>query len=519
MVEGRKLAEATLAGLLACAATFWLRTLPVTSDPWHYVRAGMHFPAHTWNMVGMTRYGLVLPEMVLTRFAGYSRLSFYLLPILATGVLVGATYWMARRSFGLLAALVAAVLLLADSVVLVYASRLYPDVPAAAATALAVALALATRDTWRRRRRGGAGLWLMVVLTGAAVGASWWMRETAVFAWPVVALVLLWPGGPPRRVVLPGAGAAAAAFLAVETLISRWAFGDPWARMHALLGSHLAQSANPHDRAYVGKTRLAYLEVVPHKLLGYADGRWLLAMAVLAVVGGLLFRRRVGVFAGWFALVLAGLLAAGGVLRPWSPSMRLNDPRYLLIFMAPMVLAAVGTVACAVQLLAPRLPGALHRPPYRAVLGVALAVALGVGPVLASARQVRSDPAYVVTNHGVVSRFVGWLEAHRHAVRRVITDVSSVRVLGVYTRSFTGRPLVDVRFVPFSRPTPVRHGDYLVLFSAHSGVCGFCRQRAQSWLSGDPKRLRLAVPVWRTPGGVFDVYRLVPPSPRRTSAQ
>ncbi len=519
MVEGRKLVEAMLVGLLACVAAVVLRTLPVTSDPWHYVRAGLDFPAQTWNLVGLTRYGLVLPEALITRFAGLSQLSFYLLPVLSTGVLVGAAYWLSRRSFGLLAALASAVLLLADSVVLQNASRLYPDVPAAAATALAVALAVATRDAWHRQQRVGPRLWALAVLTGAAVGASWWMRETSVFAWPVLALVLLWPGGPPRRVVLPGAGAAAASFLLAETMISRWAFGDPWARFHALLGAHLGQSGNPGDRAYVGQSRLAYLEAVPRGILAYADGRWLLAMGALAVVGGLLFRRRVGLFAGWFVVVLACFLAAGGVLRPGSPSIRLDDPRYWLGFLTPMVLAAVGTVSCAARLLAARLPATLRSPPYRAALGVGLTLALAAGPVLASVRQVRNDPEYVVTNHGVVTRFVDWLVAHRGQVRRVVTDRDSARLLEVLTRSFTGRRLVDVPFVPFARPTPIRPGDYLVLFSAHSDVCVFCRAREESWLSGDPKRLRHAVPVWRTPDGAFEVYRLVPPSPRRASAQ
>ena len=519
MVEGRKLVEATVAGLLAVAVAVWLRALPVTSDPWHYVRAGLHFPSHSWNLVGLTRYGLVLPEALVTRVTGFSTPAFYVLPVLATGLLVGAVYWLARRSFGLVAAVTCAVLLLADSVVLQYASRLYPDVPAAAVTALAVALATGSRDAWQRQRRVGARLWLLVVLTGAAVGASWWMRETAVFAWPVVAAVLLWRGGPPLRVVLPGAGAASASFLAAEAALSRWAYGDPWARFHALLGGGLATSANLADRAYVGQTRLAYLEAVPRGVLAYADGRWVLAMAALALLGGVLFPRRVGLFSGWFVLVLAGYLAAGGLLRPHAPSIRLDDPRYWLAFLVPMVPAAVGTVACAARAAATLVPGSARRPSYLGVVGVVLALALAVGPVLASVRQVRGDPEFLVTNHGVVSRFVGWLEAHRHQVRRVVTDRASARLLGVSTRAFGGRRLVDVRFVPFARPTEARPGDYLVLFSAHTDVCVFCRAREESWLAGPAKRLRHAVPVWRTADGAFDVYRLVPPNHRRASAQ
>lgn len=510
---------AFVAGLLACVVSFVLRTLPITSDPWHYLQAGRTFPERHWNLVGLTRYGVVLPQVLVTRLFHISELSFYVTPILATGVLVGSTYWLSQRFFGHVAAAAACVLLLADSLVLLNATRLYPDIFAAAATSLAVLCAVRARDAWRARPRVDGRLWLRLVVTGVTVGLSWWMRETTVFVWPVVALVLLWRGGPPVRAVLPATGGGAAVFLLAELGINQWAFGDPWARVKALLGAHLASSANPNDRAYVGQDRLTYLKTIPHDMLGYADGRWMIAMAVVAVLGGLVLPRTVGLFSGWFVLVTVCLLAVGGLLRPHSPSIRLDDARYWLMFLPPMVVAAVGTVAMTARAVASRWPG---RPPsrtFRAVLGTLLALALVAGPVLASAQQVRDTPAYVVTNHGIMNRFRAWIQRHDREVRLVVTDKASARLLSLYTRSFDGRRrLADVRFVGFKRPVARGPGEYLVLFSASDNVCVFCRARVGAWLAGPHARLRNAVEVWRTPDGTFVVYRLPAARPRGSPA-
>jgi 4-amino-4-deoxy-L-arabinose transferase-like glycosyltransferase len=505
---------AVLAGVLASVACFVLRTLPVTSDPWHYLHAGLTFPRRSWDLVGLTRYGMVLPEVGLTRLFHASELAYYLPPVLATGVLVGSTYWLTHRFFGHVAAVPACVLLLANSVVLLDANRLYPDIFAAATTTLAVLCAVRGRDAWRDRPRVDGRLWLRLVLTGLAVGLSWWMRETTVFAWPVVALVLLWRGGPPVRAVLPAAGGPALAFLVAEAGVSRWAFGDLWIRERALLRANLATSGNPTDRAYVGQGRLAYLRTVPHGMLGYADGRWMIAMAVVAVLGGLVLPRTVGLFSGWFVLVSGCLLAAGGLLRPGHPSIRLDDDRYWLMFLPPMVIAAVGTVAATARAGAARWPGGRPGRPVRAVLGAVLALALVAGPVLASAQQVRRTPAFVVTNGDVMGRVRTWLHRHDAQVRVVVTDAASARLLPLYTLSFDGqRQLSHVRFVGFRKHLAPGPGQYLVLFSARNDVCVFCRARVDRWLSRPRHRMQDAVEVWHTPDRTVVVYRL--PAPGR----
>jgi hypothetical protein len=497
-----------LAGLLACVVAFKLRTIPVSTDPWHYVQAGLTFPEPSWLLVGLTRYGMVLPMIPVARLFHESELSFYLTPVLITGVLVASLHWLTARFYGQVAAAAAAVLLMANSLVLVNASRMYPDIYAVAMTAVAVMFAVAARDRWRRTEHVDVRLVTLLVLTGSAVGLSWWMRETAVFGWPVVAAVLLWRGGPPLRVSLPAAAGAALAFLVLELGIGQWAFGDPWVRFKALGGADLAKTTNPADLPYLGQSRLTYLETIPHGMLAYADGWWMIAMGTVAILGGLLFPRKVGLFAGWFVLVLLAFVAIGGALRPTTPNIRLDVGRYWLAFLPPMIVAAVGTVATAVRLAADRPPARTLRAPYRTALGTLLAVALVTGPVVASTRQVSISESYVVTNHGVMSAFRTWLHAHDRDVHRVLTDASSVRILPVYERSFTGRRMARARFVSLNRPYHARPGDYVVLFSAYDYTCGFCHTPINTWLTRHPGRLDGWTKVWQSPGRTFVVYRV-----------
>ncbi len=505
-----RLATALLVGLLAAAATYKLRTVPVPTDPWHYVEAGLTFPQMSWNLTGLTRYGMILPMVVVTRLFHLSELSFYLTPCLASGVLLGAVYWLTARFFGPIAAVAASVLTLANSVVLVNASRMYPDVYAVAMVAVAVATAVAVRDRWQRD--GGsvtAPLVGLLVVTGVFVGLSWWMRETSIFAWPVIAAVLLWRGGPPRRVVVPAAGVPPLVMLGIEMVISKLAFGNALARFQALLGGDLSSTTNPADMTYLGQSRLAYLTTMPRAALTLPDAYWMLAIAAIALVAGVLFPRKVGLFAGWFLLVALLFTAAGGALRPHQPNIRLDVVRYWIAYIPPMVIAAVGGVATLVRLLADRWGRALPRP-ARAGLAAALAVALAAGPVVASAHGVESNATFIVTNGNVTAQFRNWLHTHDRQVKRVFTDYESERILPVYTRSFTGHRMAKVRWYSLTAAHHhPRTGDYVVLFSAYGETCAFCHDVVTTvWLSKNQDKLRTWQKVWQTSDRSFVVYRV-----------
>jgi hypothetical protein len=337
------------------------------------------------------------------------------------------------------------------------------------------------------------------------------MRETAVFAWPMVALVLLWKGGPPRRYSIALSGGTALAFLLLEMVVGQLAFGDPWIRFKALTGAQLSQTTNPADLPYLNQTRLAYLEMIPRGMLGFADGWWMIAMAVLAVVGLVVFPRKLGLFGGWFVLVYVAFNGIGGVLRPSAPNIRLDVARYWIGFLPPMVMAAVGTVTVVVTLLAKRLgerQAGLGSGARRG-LAVLVAVVLAAGPVVASAQMVRRTPTYVVVNGGVMSQLRNWMHAHdRQLGHRVLSDYASARILPVYERSFTGHRMSRMRFLAIDGKAKARPGDYVVLYSAHDLTCQFCYLATQAWLSKHPELPSRWHEVWHTRDRVFVVYRV-----------
>ena len=499
---------AALVGVLGALASFKFRTVPVPTDPWHYVIAGQTFPAESWNTVGLTRYGLSLPMIPITRLFHESELSFYLTPCLATGLLLGGVYWLTSRFFGWIAGCAAAVLTLANGVVLGNSSRLYPDVFAVAMTVLAVVTAVMARDIWARRPQVSTWLVTMLLLTGTFVGLSWWMRETALLAWPIVGAVLLWRGGPRPRISLPLVAVPAVGLLLLEMLISKLAFGDAMLRFEALTGPDMSATTNQADVPYLGQSRMTYLLTMPKGALLFEDGRWMVAMAVIAVLSGIAFPRKVGLFAAWFVLVFGLFTLVGGGLSPEHPRIRLDVARYWIAFLPPMVIAAVGGVTLVVRLLGERLlAGRSHR--LRVGLAGVLALALVAGPVAASAQGVRQSPPYVVTNGNEGAEFRNWLHGNDKSVGRVYSDWMSGRVLPTYALSFTGDRMAKVRWLSLTGLDQPRVGDHVVLYSAYSPVCFFCGDNLHtSWLHNHRGDLRRWDRVWKSKDSTFVVYRV-----------
>jgi hypothetical protein len=506
-----RLTHSVVAGLLAIVVAFKLRTLPIVSDPWGYVHAAMTFPKLTWLAVAETRYGVELPLVVITRLFHDSELTFYLTPLAATGFLVGSCYWLMARYFGSVAAVVGSLLLLSNSVVLMNATRLYPDIFAASATCLTVALAVAARDRWAKDQRVTRALLVLLLSTGGGIGLMWWMRETSIFAWPVIAAVLLWRGGPPRRAVLPTVGGVALLFLLIEMGISWWAFGDPMLRFKALTAGDMSQGTAPADVSYLHQPRIAYLEAIPSGMAIYPDGWWMMSMAVIAYTGGLRFPRRVGLFAAWFVLVALTFVAVGGGLRPEAPNIRLDVARYWLAFLPPMIMATVGTVTVLIERLALRWENSVRwwpRGGYRPAAAALVAALLALVPLHASAQTVGEQRTYVVTNHGVAFKFRNWLHRHDAQVSRIYTDFASARQLPTFTRSFSGRKMAHAKFFALDRSPAPRPGDYVVLFSAHDNTCGFCNEWISDWLSKHRHEVDRWDKVWQTPDRTFEVYRV-----------
>lgn len=499
-------------GVVGGLISFWLRTLPIASDPVSYVQAGIAFPKATWNMVGLTRYGIVLPLSVIGRVFHQSEATFYLMPLAATVVMLSAAHWLARRYFGALAAFATVAALLACSPILINSTRLYPDIFSASTTTLAMACAVASRDAARANAPRGRVALLMVV-TGLVVGASWWMRETSVFVWPVIALLLLRNGRSYRRQVIVYAGGAALAMFIGELVISEVAFGDALARVHALTGSDMASTTNPQDLPYLNQSPLAYLLTVPRVMLSQPDGPILVAEAMLTLLGGIFFAR-VRLFAAWFVCTALLLIAAGGALRPSDPSLRLDLVRYWLPFLVPMVIGAVGTVSTVLEGAVSGVGASWRRTQVRSRFGALIAAAtLVFVAAYPTGNYVRHDPEFDVTNHGVVNEFGAWIVQH-HKIKSLWADVATARQLPVFLHTFWGRPISNVKVHTYMPDAPPHPGAYVLLFSDGQRTCGFCNEWIAELRAAHPDAIASWTPVWESPDGAFQVYRV----PKATSA-
>lgn len=498
--------DAVLAVALAIV-TFVLatvfRTVIVPTDPWHYVQAALDFPSTAWNAAGLTRYGVIFSLIPFAQVFGNAPVTYYTLPILCSGVLVALVYLLGTRLFGRIAGLVSAVLFLTNTVVFVNLTRMYPDLMATTLVTGAVYVAVLARDRWQAAGRVDRRAFVQFALVGLLLGWSWQVRETAIMAWPVPIAVLWWRGGPPlRKWFLPIAVPVVAAEV-LDLVVNSLAYGKTLWRIRMLMGADLAGTTNPADLPYLNHSRLYYLTEIPRVALETVGGRWMLLFAVLAVLGLLIVPRRVGLVAGWFVLLYIAFSAVGGGMSPGHPSIRLDVVRYWIFFLAPMTLAAVGTVTVLLQKATASWPATRRR-----VGAVALGVLAVVGPIVTWTGELRDNPTYAV--HGdPLAAMRDYFAAHDGEVHTVWSDWMSTRILPIYQHATFGDTRFHAQFKPLggSRTFVPQTGDYVVLFSRHDGTCFFCRAVVNQWLS------QHHIPsTWKqqyvTPDGSLTVYRV-----------
>ena len=503
--ERRTLALAVALGLVTVVVGFVWRSTLVTTDPWHYVRAAVEFPAprSSWNVVGLTRWGMIVPLLPFAKTFGPAEITWLVLPLLSSGVLVASIALLTARFWGRAAATVAAVLFVLNPVVFANLSRGYPDLTATALVTAAAAAAFAARDA----ARAGARRLLVaaLLLVGFLLGWSYEVRETALMGFPVVAAILLWRGGPSLRVAVPAVAAPVLGWLAAEVLLNKYAYDEGLLRVRALTGISLVDSPFPDDRWYLNHSRDWYVTILPRVMAAIPGGWWMLAAAALAVVGGLLFRRTVGVFAAWFALLVGFFVAVGGGLNPAAPSIRLDLGRYWLFFLAPMTIAAVGTCAELARRVAAS-KGGTGRRRIRAAVAAAT-VLVCAGPVAIGVRQVAVTPAYLPNNGNPLAALRTELARRDDAVETVWADVETRKLLATYQRSFFGAPMWSAQTRALTGQAEPRPGDWVVLFSTKDRTCGFCYRAVHHYLARHPvpRTWRLE---WQTPRADVLLYHV-----------
>ena len=492
-----------LVGALVALTTVvvaWVWRSPVVPvDPWHYVQRALHFPDQVWIPLGYTRYGIILPNIIPAKLFGNAEVTYYFWQVISIAVLSAAVYLIGRRWWGPVAGLVAVVVLFSNSIVFYNLTRQYPDVMSAALLMAALFAVLQARD---RGFRGASGtVWLL--LAGVFTGWSFEVRETAMFFWPVL-LVLLWRRhARPVRTTLV-ALVPVAAWAALDVGISAVAYGEPLLKAKALFGygasANTVLQSDPHSR-------LDYLLAVPTTALERPDGLWMVLTGAAAILAVLVPNRAVRVMSLAFIWVYGLNLVAGGVLSPSLVVGDLYNTRYWIQYV-PFVALVVGGLA---GLLARWLCGRLGASGLRsrtAVAAIVGAVVVAV-PVVDSARTLPTLEAYAHNGGDGMELLARHLGAEGYRTNTVWTDVRTVRMLPIYQRPFwggertwtgTAKKLDDI--------ADVEPGDSVLFYSAYDNTCYHCKIQIQPWLEDHPTLPASWHLVYETPSRNVQFYEV-----------
>ena len=130
---------------------FRFRSALVPTDPWHYVQGALAFPDGTWRPSGLSRWGFLLPIVPFARLWGDAPATYYVIPLLSTGLLAAVLYLLGTRFVARTAGALGAVLALGTPLVFVNLTRGYTDLTATMMVGLALLVAVLARDLAARR--------------------------------------------------------------------------------------------------------------------------------------------------------------------------------------------------------------------------------------------------------------------------------------------------------------------------------------------------------------------------------
>lgn len=493
-------------GLVVVAVSLLWRTEIVSSDPWRYVFSAREFPSAQWVPLGYTRYGMILPLLPLTWVFGDVQVTYFFWPVLASGVLAASLYLLGSRWWGRVAGLTAVGILVTNWVVFINLSRFYPDVFSSALVVLALVVAVVARA---RMLSDGRFVVPLLLLVGFLLGWSFEARETSLFMWvPVV--VVLWVSG---RVLRTAALVAAPVlgWAALDMLISAVAYEDWLLKLHTFTRQDLSQSTIQADMdvlgQFVGRPRSFYLTYIPRLLAGESappGGAWMLVGSVIAL-GGLVFWRRrdraVLLLSLSFLASYVLFVGIAGMFFPQHPAGRLDVQRYWVQFVPYVALAAAGVIAT----LARRLPS-----PWRAVAAGAAGLALVLGAGTATAAAAGRSPLLAVNGGAALSEIRDVLADQPDSDATLWSDWHTVRLLPAYQRGPVGGEKVW-SFPPRSitgKAADPGPGDYVLLVNPERPPCQFCVRALSGWREQNPTIPPTWTPIHVTTGGGMTLYRI-----------
>ncbi|MEQ4206058.1 hypothetical protein [Actinopolymorpha sp. B9G3] len=493
-------------GVAAIAVLY--RLSPYPSDQLNYFDAAREFPHRSSTGGGehqLLRIGLIVPLRLAQMLFGYSQGAYLLVPTLAAIGLAVAVYALGVLLFNRTVGFAAAVLTVGNSIVFTDLTAPLPDLLATALLCGAVALTLAIRQgrhvvTASARRQAGA-----LVMVGILLGWSYLTREYIVFCWPLVPF-LLWKRLPYRRLLWIVAPLTAIGL--VELGLNAAASGDALARLHAS-ASH---GQSPRSTSFIGHSRQWYLSRPAAILGGTPEGTWLKA-ALLATVAAPLISRRLAFLAGWAAIFALPLIALGGFLDPDHPMLRITKERYWIPLMPAVYLCAVAGVWLLARNRATVVPALRGRSRVVATWVTLAVVAVPVG-IAQHARMTEPTPqnASFAANGGVqLEHLRPWLDQHSTGVTTVWAEPRTYRLVKLFATGTFGGPVwsgeLKLWLPGASHPQPLP-GDYVVLYSPRSGVCGPCRDNAEALL-GSPVHVPASwQPAFISSRRVVEIYQV-----------
>ncbi|MGW0229042.1 glycosyltransferase family 39 protein [Actinopolymorpha singaporensis] len=482
------LVDGTLAAVVAVVCVLY-RVPPHPSDPLNYFDAATTFPSAAAYAAAhqLVRTGLIIPLRLAQEVFGYSQTAYLLVPVLASLLLVMSVHALGTLLFNRFVGVAAAMLTLFNSVVFPDLTQPLPDLMATALLAAALVLSVALRQNrpWAAatgRRRVGT-----LILIGALLGWSYLTREYIVFCWPLMPLLLA------RRIplrqqawlLLPLAVVAVG-----ETALDTVVFHDPLIRLRG--AADHGSVGTPTTDDYIGQSPRWYLTRLPTILSTTPEGLFLKA-AMVAIVVGALFSRRIFFLLVWALLFYVPLVTLGGLIDPEAPKLRILKERYWLPLVPALLLAAAGGLWLLLNNRIRAVP--FLRARTRLAAGVAGVATLVVAAVPAGVAQHAragnlADPVnqtYAANGGTQWEAFRSWLDAHAGEVHTIWADKRTIRPLGIYVRPPIGGPLWHGRLRVLPVRTRPAAGDHVVLYSAYSGVCVSCRVGEQRLL-GRPVR-------------------------------
>lgn len=495
-----------VAGLLAVAvmlvAVIW-RSPVIPTDPWHYVQRALAFPDRVWVPLGYTRYGIIIPNIVPAKIFGNAQASYYFWPLISAGALAAVVYLMGRRWWGPTAGVVAVVVLFTNSLVFQNLTRQYPDIMAMSLVFGAAYCALMARD--RGFHGPVAAVW--VLAAGFLLGWSFEVRETALFAWPLV-IALLWRRSTVLRVMalasLPILGWAA-----LDVAIGAVAYDDPLLKLHTFLGfgGRPPEPGTVAGEAFQARTRLYYLEAIPKGAFTRPDGIWMLVSGAVAILAVAVRNWPLRLMSASFLSILALNLLAGGVLFPQRPFGDIFNTRYWVQYIPSLALVIGGLTALLAAWLTRRVGS--ERPWARVLVAAGVGIAVVAVPVWTTARWVPTVEAFAPNGGDGLEELRSHLDEVDYRGGELWTDWETKRLVPIYQRgTFGGDPLWTAEPKSLTGPGEPGPGDAVLLYSTRDDTCGWCRRALAPWKEMNPTIPSTWRLVYRTPSGNVELYEV-----------